>query len=189
MESYVEQVEKMGENPKDLAIVKHYALKFMTKKKWTSLAKNRKTWDKGGGLWGLFHAVLAQHYLFITDGQIDQWENPNSVINLKLHKRCIRDFWEEEIEEKDKEIEELRDDSQRMLIKEHKEIIKQMEQDHKQATEAMEDTIISLKSKVMWQEDKAKSEERKFDKQLAFRDKTAHAMEKSHASALKAATS
>ena len=42
MESYIENVRKLSENPKELAIVKHYAMKFMNKKKWSNMVRNRK---------------------------------------------------------------------------------------------------------------------------------------------------
>ena len=190
MESYIENVRKLSENPKELAIVKHYAMKFMHKKKWSNMVRNRKNWEKGGVSDSLFNAIIAQHYHFLWDEQADEYiGDPNATINRRRHIRAVRDYWEEEIEERDKEIEELRDDGNMITKKEHKEKIKAMEKEHERECEAMEDTIRSLKQKVSWQEDKRKAEENRFEKQLAFQNQTQQAMEKAHESALKAAHS
>lgn len=188
MESYVENVRKIGDDPKELKIVKHYAMKFINKDKWKAMVKNRKIWDKEGALSGLWNTVIAQHYHFLWNEKADEYiGDPNATINRRRHWRCIGDYWEEEIEARDKEIEELRDDGNMITKKEHKEKIKEMEKEHERECEAMEDTIRSLKQKVSWQEDKRKAEDNRFQKQLAFQNQTQEAMEKAHESALKAA--
>jgi len=190
MESYIDYVKELGENPKELAIVKHYAMKFMDKKKWTNMVRNRRLWEKGGVNDALFKTIIAQHYHFLWDEKaVEYIGDPNATINRRRHWRSIGDYWEEEIEARDKEIEELREEGNTITKKEHKEIIKQMEKEHQRDCDAMEDTIRSLKQKVSWQEDKRKAEEDRFQKQLAFREQTEKAMEKAHESALKAAMS
>ena len=188
MEGDGENVRKIGDDPKELKIVKHYAMKFINKDKWKAMVKNRKIWDKEGALSGLWNTVIAQHYHFLWNEKADEYiGDPNATINRRRHWRCIGDYWEEEIEARDKEIEELRDDGNMITKKEHKEKIKEMEKEHQRECEAMEDTIRSLKQKVSWQEDKRKAEENRFQKQLAFQNQTQEAMEKAHESALKAA--
>ena len=189
MESFIDYARKIGDDPKELAIVKHYAMKFMDKKKWSNMVRNRVKWEKGGVCDTLYTCIIAQHYHFLGDGDLDVMTDPNATILRKRHIRAVRDYWEEEIEERDKEIEELRDDGNMITKKEHKEKIKAMEKEHERVCEAMEDTIRSLKKKVSWQEDKRKAEENRFEKQLAFQNQTQQAMEKAHESALKAAHS
>ncbi len=73
MESYIENVRKLAENPKELAIVKHYAMKFMDKKKWSNMVRNRKNWEKGGVSDALFNTIIAQHYHFLWDEKADEY--------------------------------------------------------------------------------------------------------------------
>ncbi len=189
MESYIENVRKLAENPKELAIVKHYAMKFMGKKKWTSMVKNRKVWDKEGALSGLWNTVIAQHYHFIWDEKAGEYiGDPNATINRRRHVRAMRDYWEEEVEELQKEIENLRDDGNMITKKEHKEKIKELEAEHERDCRAMEDTISKLKCQLDFAKDKACSQDRLHQKQVAFHNKTQEEMEKAHHFALKAAS-
>jgi len=189
METYIENVKKLGDDPSELKIVKHYAMKFMDKKKWTNMVRNRARWEKGGACDVLFKTILAQHYHFIGDGNLDVMTDPNATISRKKHIRSMRDWWEEEVEDREKEIEELREEGNTITKKEHKDIVKQMEKEHKRDCDAMEDTIISLKNRLSFAEDKRKSQEDTFEKQLAFREKTEQAMERAHEAALKDASS
>ena len=189
MESFIENARKIGDDPKELAIVKHYAMKFMGKKKWTSMVKNRKVWDKEGALSGLWNTIIALHYHFLWDDKADEYiGDPNATINRRRHWRCIGDYWEEEIEARDKEIEELRDDGNMITKKEHKEKIKELEAEHQRECRAMEDTISKLKCQLDFAKDKACSQDRLHQKQVAFHNKTQEEMEKAHHFALKAAS-
>ncbi len=189
MESYIENVRKIGDDPKELKIVKHYAMKFMDKKKWSNMVRNRRHWEKGGVSDSLFNAILAQHYHFLWDEQANQYiGDPNATISRKKHVRAMRDYWEEEVEELQKEIEELRDDGNMITKKEHKEKIKELEAEHERDCRAMEDTISKLKCQLDFAKDKACSQDRLHQKQVAFHNKTQEEMEKAHHFALKAAS-
>ena len=187
MESFNDYAKKLGEDPKELKIVKHYAMRFIKKEKWTAMVKNRRVWDKEGALAGLWNTIIAQHYHFIGDGQEDVMSDPNATITRKRHVRAMRDYWEEEVEEREKEIEALREDV--ITKEEHKEILRDMRKEHERECEAMEHEIRKLKSQLTFAKDKMEAADRRHEQQIAFHKQTQDAMEKCHQSALRAAGS
>ena len=188
MESYIDYAKKMGEDPTELTIVKHYAMKFMTKQKWTNMVRNRAKWEKGGVNDSFYNAIIAQHYHFIGDDDPDVFNgDPNAKISKKRHNRAMRDYWDDEVDELNQEIEDLRDDV--IPQKEHKDIIRKTEKEHERVQDAMDYEIRKLKSQLDFAKDKAEARDKVHESQLAFREKTEQAMEKAHESALKAAMS
>ena len=187
MESFIEQAKKLGEEPTELKIVKHYGMKFIDKKKWTAMVKNRRVWDKEGGLAGLWNTIIAMHYHFIGDGKEDVMSDPNATISRKKHVRSMRDWWEEEVEEREKEIDQLREDV--ITKEEHKDILRQQRKEHEREIGNMEYEIRKLKSQVDFAKDKAEARDKVHESQLSFHREQNEHMEKCHQSALQAAGS
>jgi hypothetical protein len=187
MESFIDYAKKLGDDPKEVKIVRHYAMKFIKKEKWTAMVKNRRVWDKQGALYGLWTTIIAMHYHFIADGKEDVMSDPNATITRKRHVRSMRDWWEEEVEEREKEIEALREDV--ITKEEHKEILRDVRKEHERECEAMDYEIRKLKSQLAFAKDKMEARDKVHEQQLAFHQETQDAMEKCHQSALKAAVS
>lgn len=178
------------EGKTELAIVKHYMMKSgIDKKKWANLVKNRNRWDQEGVNACFYKTILNLHFHFLSEGEDLDWADPNAKVRLKLHKRAVRDFYTDDIEDLQKEIEDLRDNGRTILKEEHKKIVKDLEKEHERECQAMEDTIRKLKSQVAFAKDKAESQDRLHQKQIAFHKQTQDAMEKCHQSALRAAGS
>jgi hypothetical protein len=137
---------------KDLAIVKHYLMYYLDKKTWDTMRGNYRKWNPTGVAACMFKTILKMHHLFIKDD--DSIISDSSKISMRLHHRAIRDYYEESVEDLEKEIDDLKNDDKTMLISEHKHEIRVIEQEHKHQMEDLERENQKLKNQLQFQIEK-----------------------------------
>jgi hypothetical protein len=158
---------------KDLAIVKHYMLRHLDKKKWGNLVKNRKSWNPHGVNACFFKTVVDLHHHFIRrglDGDEDLL-NSNSKIRLRIHHLAIRDWWEDTVNDIQTELDKALDDDNKILIDDHHEQINELQKIYKQKINDLENENQKLKNQLQYQIEKRQHDDQKAAQKEAFLNK------------------
>jgi hypothetical protein len=147
---------------KDLAIVKHYLMKYMDKKQWENLRGNYRKWKPDGTSAIMFKTILYMHYHFtkmegaMTNNTIDD----NKKILVRHHHRAIKDYYEEDVEYLEKEIERLKEETDMMLIEDHKYELKMQAQGYDAQLDDLQYENQKLKQQIQYQIEKRQSQDK-----------------------------
>jgi hypothetical protein len=159
---------------KDIAIVKHYVRKTgMDQKSWEQFARKYKTWDANGNLGSMFLTILAMHRHFIAEegAMVDDRINDDHMIPIRMYHRSIRDFYDEDIREKDKEIDRLKNETDMMPIEDHNYHLKIQAQGFDAQIDDLKYENEKLKQSVKFEQEKRMSADSKHAHREAYLNK------------------
>jgi hypothetical protein len=161
------------EGKKDIAIVKHYLMKHLDKDKWKNIVRNYKGWDPKGLNACMFRTIIDLHYHYIRRGMngdeedVDAVRNPNETIRMRIHLNAIRDYWEEEVDDLQKELDKALDDENKILIEDHEEKMNDQRKTYQQQITDLEYDIVSLQKKLSYEQEKRMIQDSKNAHQMA----------------------
>jgi septal ring factor EnvC (AmiA/AmiB activator) len=147
---------------KDLAIVKHYLMKHVDKKTWDNMRSNYKKWKPDGLSAAMFKTIVSMHYHFtkMEGAMIDDHIDDTQKILLRHHHRAIRDYYEEDIEYLEKENDRLKEETDMMLIEDHKYELKIQAQGYDAQLSDLQYENQKLKQQIQFQIEKRQSQDK-----------------------------
>jgi hypothetical protein len=156
------------EGKKDLSILKHYLMNHLDKDKWKNLVKNYKSWDPKGLNACMFRTIVDLHYHYIRRGMSEEEsvKDPNSTMRMRIHLSSIRDYWEENVNDLQNELDKALDDDNKILIQDHEEKMNDQRKTYQQQITDLEYDIVTLQKKITYEQDKRQSQ----DKIAAFKE-------------------